>query len=538
MISDENNSMNRSPDLKKEKAEDIAKTIFEAIADPVFVIDFQDGDRGLGETFSYVNEAACRLLNRTREELLKMRPGTVDEVSDSVMDKAYERLMMEKRATFETLMIASDGSRIPVEIHASDAKLAGKRVCIAVARSLVVRKEVDDRMREAKDAAEAANRAKSEFLAMMSHEIRTPLHGVIGFASLLDDADLPAHLREARDGIRDSANLLLALVTDVLDFSRIEAGQLELHKNPLQLTRQLRRIGNSFRLHTEKKGLVFHYIEDSKLPASVLADSLRIEQVLGNLLGNALKFTDYGTITLQVKASPVDDSGGYKITFVISDTGVGIREDRLERLFKPFSQADSSLIRHYGGSGLGLVIVKRLCNLMGGTVSVQSEFKKGSVFTASIIVQSVEEADVQVPSESKHSEIKNADSHLRILVAEDNPLNQRLMSRMLERLGYVARFATDGNTVIKMVELESYDLIFMDVSMPGMSGLDATRSIRTHEKLAGRSPSRIIALTAGVSEIERKACAEAGMDDFMGKPFRQDTLHLAIKKMQSLQEEM
>lgn len=528
--------MNRLPDLEKKQAEDIARVIFEAIADPIFVIDFQDDDRGLAPNFSYVNEAACRLLSRAREELLKMRPGTVDEVSDAVMDEAYARLMMEGRATFETLMIAADGSRIPVEIHASNTCLGGKRVCIAVARSLVARKEVDARMREAKDAAEAANRAKSEFLAMMSHEIRTPLHGVIGFASLLDDAGLPERLREVGDGIRDSANLLLALVTDVLDFSRIEAGQLELQKSPLKLTRQLRRISTSFRLHAEKKDLAFHYIEAPALPSLVIADALRIEQVLGNLLGNALKFTECGSITLKVDASPGDDPDKCEITFTISDTGIGIRKDRLECLFKPFSQADSSLVRRYGGSGLGLVIVKRLCELMGGTVTVQSGFKKGSEFKASIVVQPVGEIGVQMPSESSPSVINDTSAHLRILVADDNLLNQKLMSRMLARLGCVAQFAADGSEVIEMAEREPYDLIFMDVSMPGISGLDATRSIRARERLSGRPPSRIIALTAGVSEIERRACAEAGMDDFLGKPFKQDGLHAAIRKAEESRE--
>jgi len=519
--------------LKEERAEEIAGAIFEAIADPIFVIDFMED--GLAERFHYVNEAACRLLGRERGELLLMRPGTIDEVAESVMEEAYGKLMTVGRATFETLMIAADGSRIPVEIHASDAQVAGKRVCIAVARSLVARKEMDARMREAKEAAEAANRAKSEFLATMSHEIRTPLHGVIGFGSLLDDGSLPGHLHEAAECIRDSANMLLGLVTDVLDFSRIEAGLLELQPAPLDLAQQLRRVQASFRLRAEKKGLVFRYVEAGALPELVLADSLRIEQVLGNLLSNALKFTDHGAITLEVGPSARSGSEEREISFAVTDTGSGIREDQIGRLFQPFSQVDASLSRRHGGSGLGLVIVKRLCELMGGGVAVQSEFGQGSVFTATIVATPLAMGEVALAPESGLLAFPEDGEPLRILVAEDNSLNRKLMSRMIERLGCRALFASDGHEAVEMAARDAYDLIFMDVSMPGLNGLDATVAIRECERVSGRvgrRASRIVALTAGVSEYERKACADAGMDAFLGKPFTEDRLRSAIRDAQ------
>jgi len=508
-----------------ENSSEIAKTIFEAIADPIFVIDFDDN--GLGQTFSYVNEAACRLLNRSRAELLTLRPGTVDELPDSVMDDSFARLLTIGRATFESRMIAADGTRIPVEIHASNARLEGKPVCIAVARSLVARKEMEDRTHEAREAAEAANRAKSEFLATMSHEIRTPLHGVIGFASLLDDADVPNRLREAIDGIRDSANLLLALVTDVLDFSRIEAGQLELQPAPLNLAALLKRIQSAFYLRAKEKRITFRYLEDPALPEWVRADSLRIEQVLGNLLGNALKFTSQGEITLAVTVSGGNPDTP-RISFAVSDTGIGIRQEQLPRLFKPFSQADSSISRQHGGSGLGLVIVNRLCELMGGTVTVQSEFGRGSVFTASILAPRLKPAE-----SAQEPPVEDAPTRpqprLRILVAEDNATNRRLLSRMIDRLGYSAMIVRDGPEAIAAVARECFDLILMDISMPGISGLEATRVIRAHEKELARPATRIIALTAGVSEEERQACAKAGMDDFLGKPFTLEGLQAALR---------
>jgi PAS domain S-box-containing protein len=519
--------MDPSKNQRQDEADAIAEAIFEAIADPVFVIDFVED--GLAGQFRYVNEAAARLLNIPREELQAMRPGTVDEIPEEVIAGAYHRLITEGRATFETLMIAADGTRIPMEIHASNARLSGRPVCIAVARTLVARKEMELKMLEAKEAAEAANRAKSEFLAIMSHEIRTPLHGVIGFASLLDGIDVPERYREPVSGIRDSAQLLLSLVNDVLDFSRIEAGQLELQLAPLNLDAQMRRIAAAFKLRAEEKGLEFSFVESDELASAVMADVVRIEQVLGNLLSNALKFTEKGTITLAVESLPLPDGDKCEIRFSISDTGIGIRTDQIPRLFNPFIQADGSLSRRHGGSGLGLVIVRKLCELMGGTAAVESRFGEGSTFTASISAQVLGE----VASSSLHHYGPGTDEEtppLRILVAEDNGLNRRLVTRMIERLGYTAHLAVDGREAVDFYQKEPYDLILMDVSMPGMNGLEATRVIRTLEKTARLLPSWILALTAGVSENERQACQEAGMDDFLGKPFTEGGLWEAVKK--------
>lgn len=520
--------MMQTPAEPKHQVGPTAQAIFEAIADPIFVIDFV-GD-GLGPTFRYVNAAACRLLGRPREELLKLRPGSVDEISEEARDAAYERLVTEGRATFETLMIAADGTRVPMEIHASDAILDGRRVSIAVARSLVVRKEMDRNLRAAKEAAEAASRAKSEFLATMSHEIRTPLHGVIGFASLLEGVDVPEKISEALDGIRASSKLLLALIDDVLDVSRIEAGLLEIQAVPIDLASLLRQVVATFRLRAEGKGLAFSYVEASAMPERMLADPVRIEQVLGNLLNNALKFTECGSITLEVQARRTDVLDVYEVSFSVSDTGIGIAVDQLPRLFHRFSQVDGSASRRYGGSGLGLVIVKRLAELMGGKASAQSEYGRGSTFEITLQARAIDSVCGRDSSEIVLAE----ESCLRsfsILVAEDNTLNQKLMSRMLERLGLHATFAGNGNEVQRLARENEYRVIFMDVSMPGMSGLDATRAIRDFEQTERRAPSWIIALTAGVSEDERRACAEAGMDDFLGKPFTEVGLNASLNRI-------
>lgn len=510
------------------KTEGDARAIFESIGDPIFVHGY-DKD-GRPTRFHYVNEAACKFLDRSREELLKMAPGQVDEVKEERIAAVSLSLAREGHATFETLLIASDGSRIPVEIHANDVMLSGEKACISVARSLVVRKVIDARMREAKEAAEAANRAKSEFLATMSHEIRTPLHGVIGFAGILKNSDLPDHLRETVEGISTSADLLLGLVTDVLDFSRIEAGQLALNLSPVNLPRELKRISSATRLRAKEKGLAFACQCDPALPPVVLADLLRIEQVLGNLLSNALKFTERGEITLGVtsRATPAPDH--HEIVFVVSDTGIGIGPDQRPRLFNPFSQADSSLSRRYGGSGLGLVIVKRLCELMGGTVTFESAVGKGSVFTATIVVQAADATVPLLPEDRLPPTLETTGNPLRVLIVEDNRLNQKLMRRLIEQQGGLAELAGNGNEALSMVAEKPFDMIFMDVSMPGMDGLEATRAIRTYEREKGGPPRRIVALTAGVSENERQACADAGMDDFLGKPFTDEGLKAVLRR--------
>jgi signal transduction histidine kinase/sensor domain CHASE-containing protein/ActR/RegA family two-component response regulator len=523
-------SINRLMDSERRISEKLKQTegdtraIFEAIGDPIFVHGYEDGRP---TRFKFVNQSACDFLNRSREELLQLAPGQVDDISPERLQGISRQLAETGHITFETLLIASDGARIPVEIHASHAWLSGEKVCISVARSLVVRKVIDARMREAKEAAESANRAKSEFLATMSHEIRTPLHGVIGFANLLRNSDLPPHLRETVEGISDSADLLLALVTDVLDFSRIEAGQLGLNPQPVHMSDELKRIASTTRLRAEEQGLAFQFSLNENLPEWVLADWVRIEQVLGNLLSNALKFTEKGSISLTVSAQP---AGGdrHKITFVVEDTGVGIRPDQRARLFNPFTQADSSLSRRYGGSGLGLVIVKRLCEAMDGSVSLRSEPGRGSAFSASVILQAAVAPPNARPPEPKPP---TALSPLRVLVVEDNGLNQKLMRRLVERQGCVAVVARNGREAVEISGSEAFDLIFMDVSMPGMNGLEATRLIRERERERGEPRRFIVALTAGVTENERRACHEAGMDDFLGKPFTDSGLRAVLQKV-------
>ncbi|WP_237763924.1 PAS domain S-box protein [Terrimicrobium sacchariphilum] len=500
------------------------RSIFEAIGDPIFVHGFdEDGQPGY---LSYVNSAACRLLGLSRDQLLQRRISSLEDSPSYRSSQISAEVLTTGSATYETQLVSVDASKIPVEMHASLASLSGKKVCISVARSLVLRKAIDAQLRASKEAAERANKAKSDFLATMSHEIRTPLHGVIGFISLLKQTNLSTDQKEIVGSVEQSSRLLLALVSDVLDVSRIEAGRLILEIRPINLRRHLESICRGAELEARQHGLDFHSDIDTSLPETVLADSLRINQILGNLIGNALKFTDHGHVGLSVHASHNPSQRTCELVFSVTDTGIGISLAQQRRLFQPFTQADSSLSRKYGGTGLGLTIVRSLCELMGGSVEVRSAENKGSTFIARISVQTVQE-NPHADDSSRHSDSNMAEQTkgMQILITEDNPLNQKLLRRMLEKTAATIGVANNGAECVALVKSVHRDIIFMDVSMPEMDGLEATRNVRQLERERQIPPAVIVALTAGVSEADRQSCTEAGMDLFLGKPFTGESLN-------------
>lgn len=503
------------------------RAIFEAIGDPIFVHEFDEyGDPG---NLSYVNSAACSLLGLSRDQLMQRKISSLENLPEHRSKQISAEVLTTGSATYETELVSADAARIPVEIHASLTSLSGTKVCISVARSLVFRKAIDAQLRASKEAAERANKAKSDFLATMSHEIRTPLHGVIGFVSLLKQTRLSDDQQEIVGSIEQSSRLLQALVSDVLDVSRIEAGRLVLEMRPINLRRHLESICRGAELEARQRGLEFRSDFDASLPEVVLADSLRINQILGNLIGNALKFTDRGTVSLSVRAVCSPSLPSCELLFSVSDTGIGISPPQLQRLFQPFTQADSSLSRKYGGTGLGLTIVRSLCELMGGSVDVVSTETEGSTFTARIKVQTViENAPTDEASCGPSPNLSDRTRGIRILITEDNPLNRKLLKRMLEKTSAEIHTASNGVECVKTMESSPHDIIFMDVSMPEMDGLEATRLIRRLEKTSHLAPVVIIALTAGVSEADRASCIEAGMDLFLGKPFTGESLNQVL----------
>lgn len=382
----------------------------------------------------------------------------------------------------------------------------------------------------AKDAALAADRAKSEFLAVMSHEIRTPLNGVLGFASLLKHTPLNAEQESFVGTMESSGEHLLTLVNDILDLSKIESGEISLEQSTRDVRPLIEDIHRRLEARALQKKLKYEFVFEDGVPTQIHTDPARLNQILTNLLGNAIKFTDAGQVGLRVSAQRAKDDQ-WKWRFSVSDTGPGIPPEAAEHLSRLFYQVDSSSTRKHGGSGMGLAISCRLASLLGGQISVRSKLGEGSEFTLEMVTTDPPKTPPEPAPPADQSLSKEAEARIRgkhVLVVEDNSVNRKLCALQLKRLGCVTDFAITGREAVEKVAAAQFDLVLMDMQLPDLDGCDATREIRQKERDGKRLP--IIALTANAMADDRKKCFDAGMDDFLAKPLRVEALAAMLAK--------
>ncbi|MCS7273336.1 MAG: ATP-binding protein [Fimbriimonadales bacterium] len=374
---------------------------------------------------------------------------------------------------------------------------------------------------EAKQAAERLAQARTEFLANMSHEIRTPMNGVLGMLSLLKETPLTAEQRELLTTAEVSAKHLLEILDDILHFAKIEADQVELEQVPVDIAQLVSESCAMVAPQVQAKGLTLRHELPREVPLHVLGDPTRLRQILLNLLSNAVKFTHQGEIAVRVQVVNETESQ-LTLRFEVQDTGIGIPLDRQAVIFEPFRQADGSTTRKYGGTGLGLAIVRRLVELMGGQVGVQSAEGVGSTFWFVVAFPKAEAS--ATATEVAVEEVLQSIQGLRVLVAEDNPVNQKVIRRMLEQWKVLVQVASNGREAVERFQAGSYEVVLMDCQMPEMDGYEATRRIRMHERRYGLPRTPTIALTANALQGDREQCLQSGMDDYLTKPIEPSLL--------------
>ncbi len=469
-------------------------------------------------------DAGLRLVHTIREEMERravriiLRTGQPGEAPEREVIAGYDindykaKTELTAQKLYTAVVAALRAYSDLVSLQESRAELAGLNASL------------EARVRERTAELEAANAAKSEFLATMSHEIRTPMTGIQGMVQLLLDTPLDATQRDYVETIHYSGEALLTIVNDILDFSKLEAGRLELETVDFDLYRLVDSVRDLMRSRADDKGLTLETAVAPDVPRHVRGDPTRLRQVLLNYLSNAVKFTETGGVTLGV--APGDGPDALRLS--VTDTGPGLDESAKEKLFQEYSQTDSSVARRYGGTGLGLAICRRIADLMGGAVGVESTPGAGATFWLEAPFPAAEEAPAPAPEAPEAAGAETGTPPLAVLLAEDNPVNQKVAGGLLGRLGHTVTVVDDGEAAVAHAREGGFDVVLMDMQLPGMDGLAATRAIRALDGDAARVP--VIALTANALDGDDARCLAAGMDDYLPKPVNFDALKAALAR--------
>jgi len=496
------------------------RATLEATADGILVVDREGRVVNMNRRLARLWQLPEDLLTRHDDAAL------LDHLIQAVEAPDVLRCLLTSQGlseTFDTLPLR-DGRIFELSARPArhDEEVIGRVFCVT---DVTERHRAEQALIAARDAATAASRAKSDFLAMMSHEIRTPMNGIIGMAQLLEMAPHSAEQKDYISTIQKSGEALLGIINDILDYSKIEARKMSLEQVGFDLRQLVADVERLFRPKAREKALDFSAVVTDNTPRVLIGDPTRLRQVLMNLVGNAFKFTAHGRVGIHVTANP-GDAGRTHLRFTVSDTGIGIAPDKCRHIFTPFEQADMSTTRRYGGTGLGLAICRMLCELMGGEIGVDSEESKGSHFWFTVSLESATAEESPAPEAPRTTLRQNT----RILIVEDNPINRLVLGRMLERFGANGLvYAENGEEALVRCAEAAFELIFMDARMPKLDGIATTRALR-----ADGNKAYIIGVSADAMSEERQAALDAGMNDYVVKPVAREALADAIQRWRQI----
>ena len=505
--------------------------ILNQISDGCAVVDLRGN-------YLFVNDAFCRMYNYQRADLIGANfKNAIGEERINTLRTMYSevyRTGVAAQAEYQVFPKGRDMMFIDGSVSL-DRDASGKKVgFVSIMRDCTARKAAEREADRARQAAEEANRAKSEFLANMSHEIRTPMNGIIGMSTLALDTDLTPEQADYIATVKGSAESLLTILNDILDFAKIESRKLTLELIPFSVGDVVAGAVHPLTFQARAKQIELIVDVAPAVPTALIGDPTRLRQIVTNLVGNALKFTERGSVTVSATAEPVSRTH-VAVHLTVADTGIGIRDDKQAEIFAAFTQADGSTTRRFGGTGLGLTISAALVQMMGGRISVESEPGSGSTFRVVLpfpLVDAVE-ADAPAPAapagNAAAAPRPDAAPAVRVLVVEDNIVNQRVALGLLSRRGHHVTLSKDGAEALARLDQETFDVVLMDLQMPGMSGIDATAAIRARERTSG-GHARIIAMTAHAMAGDSERCLEAGMDGYLSKPIDPQKLFAAVEQ--------